>query len=192
MLHLEFISSQEIEEFWILNALYLIAKINIADKNFIDAHFALTRAIDNHFQSKRLTLLHDFIEGVLYLIKRKIKKGIQKLSDLIEILKENDTLYMLAMNYRSYGYVAIEKYELALLDIKKIKRPPLITLKIYSREVQRELSVVIIQYCQSCSRSSLVRRISNNQMENLNQVTRGFCTTAMVKSLQLIALRGQT
>ena len=137
MLHLEFISSQEIEEFWILNALYLIAKINIADKNFIDAHFALTRAIDNHFQSKRLTLLHDFTEGVLYLIKRKIKKGIQKLSDLIEILKENDTLYMLAMNYRSYGYVAIEKYELALLDIKKIKKDQLEPESLYNKYLSK-------------------------------------------------------
>lgn len=27
-----------------------------------------------------------------------------------------------ALNYRSYGYVAIEKYEQALIDIKKIKK----------------------------------------------------------------------
>jgi hypothetical protein len=33
-----------------------------------------------------LTLFKDFIEGVLYLIKRKVKKGIQILSDLLEIL----------------------------------------------------------------------------------------------------------
>ena len=43
MLHLEFISSQEIEEFWILNALYLIAKINIADKNFQDVKKVVTK-----------------------------------------------------------------------------------------------------------------------------------------------------
>ena len=35
----------------------------------------------------------DFTEGVLYLIKRKIKKGVQILSDLLEILvnKDKDT-----------------------------------------------------------------------------------------------------
>jgi hypothetical protein len=37
-------------------------------------------------------LLFDFTEGVLQLIKRKIKKGVQKLSDLIEILKDSDPL----------------------------------------------------------------------------------------------------
>lgn len=32
----------------------------------------------------------DFTEGVLYLIKRKIKKGVQILSDLLEILINKD------------------------------------------------------------------------------------------------------
>ena len=32
----------------------------------------------------------DFTEGVLYLIKRKIKKGVQILSDLLEILVNKD------------------------------------------------------------------------------------------------------
>lgn len=86
----------------------------------------------------------DFTEGVLYLIKRKIKKGVQILSDLLEILvnkdkdkKKNgekddkskettidvslrkankahsDYLIHQILNFRAYGYVAIEKYELA-------------------------------------------------------------------------------
>jgi hypothetical protein len=33
-----------------------------------------------------LQLYKDFTEGVLYLIKRKIKKGVQILSDLLEVL----------------------------------------------------------------------------------------------------------
>lgn len=32
----------------------------------------------------------DFAEGVLYLVKRKIKKGVQILSDLLEILVNKD------------------------------------------------------------------------------------------------------
>lgn len=35
-------------------------------------------------------MFKDFTEGVLYLIKRKIKKGVQILSDLLEILINKD------------------------------------------------------------------------------------------------------
>ena len=99
----------------------------------------------------------DFTEGVLYLIKRKIKKGVQILTDLLEVLlnkdkeiakqQKNEKLnkklidpkgenenpaakivrekqqasdkihsdYLIQQIYifREYGYVAIEKYELA-------------------------------------------------------------------------------
>jgi hypothetical protein len=76
--------------------------------------------VDSNFSSKRLQLYKDFTEGVLYLIKRKIKKGVQMLSDLLEVLvnskeKKSSFTYLehQAYIYRSYGYVAIEKYEMA-------------------------------------------------------------------------------
>lgn len=37
-----------------------------------------------------MALYKDFTEGVLYLIKRKIKKGVQILSDLLEVLVNKD------------------------------------------------------------------------------------------------------
>lgn len=37
-------------------------------------------------------------------------------------MKEGDELFNQAMIYRVYGYVGIEKYELALADIKKMKK----------------------------------------------------------------------
>lgn len=37
-----------------------------------------------------MSFYKDFTEGVLYLIKRKIKKGVQILSDLLEILVNRD------------------------------------------------------------------------------------------------------
>lgn len=77
--------------------------------------------------------MHDFTEGVLYLIKRKIKKGVQKLSDLIEILKYEDPILPSALNYRSYGYVAIEKYELALADVKKVPKEQIVPESIYNK-----------------------------------------------------------
>ena len=55
-------------------------------------------------------------------MKRKIKKAIQILTDLLEILRETDKLYVQALTYRVFGLVAIEKYEQALDDIKKIKK----------------------------------------------------------------------
>jgi hypothetical protein len=93
------------------------------DKDFYEAYFNLKRAIDSNFTSKRLQLYKDFTEGVLYLIKRKIKKGVQILSDLLEVLVNNkdnkdktqlEDLRHQSFLYRAYGYVAIEKYEYAL------------------------------------------------------------------------------
>ncbi len=113
------------------NALFEISKLRLRDKDFYEAYFNLKRAIDSNFNSKRLQLYKDFTEGVLYLIKRKIKKGVQILSDLLEILVNNkekkdrkqiDYLKHQAFLYRAYGYVAIEKYEVALQDIKKAKK----------------------------------------------------------------------
>ena len=37
-----------------------------------------------------MQIYKDFTEGVLYLIKRKIKKGVQILSDLLEVLVNNN------------------------------------------------------------------------------------------------------
>ena len=68
------------------NALFEIAKLRLNDKDFYEAYFNLKRAVDSNFNSKRLQLYKDFTEGVLYLIKRKIKKGVQILSDLLEVL----------------------------------------------------------------------------------------------------------
>ena len=49
-------------------------------------------------------------------------KGIQILSDLLEILNESEELATQALIFRVYGYVGIEKYENALADIKRMKK----------------------------------------------------------------------
>ncbi len=113
------------------NALFELAKLRLQEKDFYEAYFNLKRATDSNFSSKRMQLYRDFTEGVLYLIKRKIKKGVQLLSDLLEILLNNkehknkpssEYLKHQIYVYRAYGYVAIEKYELAIEDIKKGKQ----------------------------------------------------------------------
>ena len=68
------------------NALFEIYKIFIKQKDIFNAHEYIQRATDNNFNSKRVSLYRDFSEGVVQLMKRKIKKGVQILTDLLEIL----------------------------------------------------------------------------------------------------------
>ena len=74
------------QEYYAGNALFQIAKLRLKQKDYFEAYHCLKRAADNNFASKRMALYKDFTEGVLYLIKRKIKKGVQILTDLLEIL----------------------------------------------------------------------------------------------------------
>lgn len=76
----------ELHELYNGNALFEIFKMFIKQKDIYNAHEYLQRATDNNFNSKRLSLYRDFTEGVVYLMKRKIKKGVQILSDLLEVL----------------------------------------------------------------------------------------------------------
>lgn len=70
--------------------MFQIAKLRLRQKDYYEAFHCLKRAADNNFTSKRLAMYKDFAEGVLYLVKRKIKKGVQILSDLLEILVNKD------------------------------------------------------------------------------------------------------
>lgn len=158
ILHFEQVAKYPDQEFYYGNAMFQIAKLRLKQKDYYQAFYCLKRASDNNFQSKRLTMYKDFTEGVLYLVKRKIKKGVQILSDLLEILlnkekeekKETDKegegkhsargkadagearprgkaekvhadfLIHQILLFRAYGYVAIEKYEMAQEDVKKV------------------------------------------------------------------------
>lgn len=68
------------------NSHFEIAKIFLRQKDMVNAHDFIQRATENNFNSKRLSLYRDFTEGVMQLMKRKIKKGVQILTDLLEIL----------------------------------------------------------------------------------------------------------
>ena len=90
ILHFEQVAKYPEHEFYAGNALFQIAKIRLKQKDYYEAFYSLKRASDNNFASKRMDLYRNFTEGVLYLIKRKIKKGVQILSDLLEILINKD------------------------------------------------------------------------------------------------------
>lgn len=76
----------ELHELYSGNAHFEVFKIFIKQKDIYNAHEYLQKATDNNFNSKRLSLYRDFTEGVVYLMKRKIKKGVQILTDLLEVL----------------------------------------------------------------------------------------------------------
>ena len=76
ILHFEQVAKYPDEEFYSGNALFQIAKLRLRQKDYYEAFHCLKRAADNNFSSKRLTMYKDFTEGVIYLIKRKIKKGV--------------------------------------------------------------------------------------------------------------------
>jgi len=90
ILHFEQVAKFPDQEFYYGNAMFQIAKLRLRQKDYYEAFHCLKRAADNNFTSKRLAMYKDFAEGVLYLVKRKIKKGVQILSDLLEILVNKD------------------------------------------------------------------------------------------------------
>ncbi|CAI2370054.1 unnamed protein product [Moneuplotes crassus] len=81
-IHFEQVITHNDDSFLSCNALLEIAKLRIKEKDFYEAHYSLKRIGLFNFKSQKLTQYQTFTEGVLYLIKRKIKKGIQLLSSL--------------------------------------------------------------------------------------------------------------
>lgn len=86
ILHFEQCAKFPEKEHFAGNALFQIAKLRLKNKDYYEAFFSLKRAADSNFASKRMQYYKDFTEGVLYLIKRKIKKGVQMLTDLLDVL----------------------------------------------------------------------------------------------------------
>jgi tetratricopeptide (TPR) repeat protein len=49
------------------------------------------------------------------------------------VLKEDDPLLKESLQFRSYGYVAIEKYELAIADCKKVQKQKILQETAYNK-----------------------------------------------------------
>lgn len=146
ILHFEQVIKHNQEPFLSWNSLLEIAKLRIKERDFYDAYYNLKRISLFNFKSAKLDQYQTFTEGVLYLIKRKVKKGVQLLTSLIDgcntkatssattlkpkthepsILSTstikpdpvNSVLCSQAYVYRAYGYIALEQYEKAITDI---------------------------------------------------------------------------
>ena len=152
ILHFEQVVKYSGEAFLSCNALLEVAKLRIKERDFYEAHYSLKRISLFSFKSAKLDQYQTFTEGVLYLIKRKIKKGVQLLTSLIDnsgskatssatTLKPKKThesrilststlradqankdclhyfLKPLVYIYRAYGYITMEQYEKAIIDL---------------------------------------------------------------------------
>jgi tetratricopeptide (TPR) repeat protein len=84
ILHFEQVIKHNEDPFLSSNALLEITKLRIKEKDFYEAHYNLKRITLFNFKSTKLRHYQTFTEGVLYLIKRKVKKGVQLLSSLID------------------------------------------------------------------------------------------------------------
>jgi hypothetical protein len=112
------------------NSHFEIAKIFLRQKDIVNAHDLIQRATENNFNSKRLSLYRDFTEGVMQLMKRKIKKGVQILTDLLEILIN--------------GQKEIEKNKSSTTkDSKAAKNNPSLKLKDRYKIVESDSALVI-------------------------------------------------
>ena len=111
------------EEYLQENAIYEIVKIRVRQRDFYEADYALQSFEKNKFKLPKLEIYQGFIKGVIFLMKRKTKKGVAMLTQIIDnsanILKEETFLNSLIYIYRAYGRIIIQEYDLALKDLLK-------------------------------------------------------------------------
>jgi tetratricopeptide (TPR) repeat protein len=104
------------------NALYEITKIRVKQRDFYEAYYALQRSEKTCLKYPKLALYQGFTEGVIFLMKRKTKKGVALLTQMIEkspSLLEETFLHPMIYIYRAYGRVVLQEYDLALKDLLK-------------------------------------------------------------------------
>lgn len=104
------------------NALKEIIKIRVRQRDFYEAYYALQRADKSRLKLPKLALYQGFTEGVIFLMKRKTKKGVALLTQMIEkspALAEEPFLDPLIYVYRAYGRIVLQEYDLALKDLLK-------------------------------------------------------------------------
>jgi tetratricopeptide (TPR) repeat protein len=84
VLHFEQVIKHNSDEALTGSSLFEIAKIRIKEKDFYEAYHNLQRAVHFEFKSKKFSQYKFFTEGVLFIMKRKVKKGVKLLSQLVD------------------------------------------------------------------------------------------------------------
>lgn len=105
------------------NSLYEITKIRVRQRDFYEAYYFLQRSNKTKLKLPKLALYNSFTEAVILLMKRKTKKGIGILTQLIECkplpLSNEIFLNPLVYTYRAYGRIILQEYDAALKDLLK-------------------------------------------------------------------------
>jgi tetratricopeptide (TPR) repeat protein len=106
------------------NSLYEITKIRVRQRDFYEAYYFLQRADKSKLKLPKLALYNSFTEAAIFLMKRKTKKGVSILTQLIESkssvgLACEPFLNPLVYIYRAYGRIVLQEYDTALKDLLK-------------------------------------------------------------------------
>ncbi|CAD8186240.1 unnamed protein product [Paramecium pentaurelia] len=96
-------------------ALLEIIKFEIDKNNFYSASHNLERKIFLDIFNDQFIQIELFVEGTIFLMKKKFDQGIEFLSEMIQI--QNDSLKVLALQFRAYGYFYKSNYRYALKDL---------------------------------------------------------------------------
>ena len=91
-------------------------------RDFYGASYTLERAESLDVDKKVLEKIKLFTDGSTFLMKKKIKKGVDILSQLIKKQNINEYIRPLAYSFRAYGYFCQCKYTHSLNDLDTLEK----------------------------------------------------------------------
>ena len=173
-------------------SLYYLGIMKINERDFYGALHTIERGLIAS-QIPELKALHNYTEGVISLMKRKLDEGIIIFS---QILKENDKIlkeYTInTYENRGFAYFSLNKYELALEDFLEAKKNGLIekasefniilceailssfkgddvnALKLFKNSKELFPKNIMPDLCRAC----IIMQISLNSSENLHLLSK--------------------
>ncbi|CAK65289.1 unnamed protein product (macronuclear) [Paramecium tetraurelia] len=98
-------------------ALLEIVKLEIDKNNYYSASHYLERKVILDVFNDQFTQIDLFVEGTLLLMKKQFDKGVESLSQMMLYTKQEDSLKVLALQFRAYGYFCLSNYRQALKDL---------------------------------------------------------------------------
>lgn len=101
----------------VTKAIYELTKARIDTRDYYQAYYTLQRTEFLDVDLKELEDLQVFTDGVTFLMKRKFKEGVDKISQIIKRQKFGDFLRPLLFNYRAYGLFCLGQHNKALQDL---------------------------------------------------------------------------
>ncbi|CAK95205.1 unnamed protein product (macronuclear) [Paramecium tetraurelia] len=117
----------------VTKSLYEIVKIKIEQNDYYSAQHELDRAAYLDVDKTQLQKFELFVEGAIYLMKRKFEEGTHLLTEMITKNNQSDNLKFQAHQYRAYGYFCQSKYNLANQDLELYQENLLEKASLYNK-----------------------------------------------------------